>query len=162
MRHGEVDALVEAPGRASAIATSEVSGIGQGLDEQAMTYLERPLITPVSPHVYLDPSSFHGRLGRSMQVVLWASVVAISISALGYRKVLGIAPGDSEAESFWCIFPGSLRERGTEGTRSVTSDTNIGPTAAIKCMVQVCSWRRCECTSCATCPAKSSKRAWTS
>ena len=37
-----------------------------------------------------------------------AVVVAIGINALGYREVLGIAVGDSEAEGFWRQFLGSL------------------------------------------------------
>ncbi len=39
-----------------------------------------------------------------------AVVVAIGINAFGYREVLGIAVGDSEAEGFWRQFPGSLKE----------------------------------------------------
>jgi transposase-like protein len=41
-----------------------------------------------------------------MQVVSRAVVVAIGINALGYREVLGIAVGDSEAETFWRQFMG--------------------------------------------------------
>ena len=37
-----------------------------------------------------------------------AAVVAIGINALGYREVLGIAVGDSEAEGFWRQFLGSF------------------------------------------------------
>jgi putative transposase len=49
-------------------------------------------------------------------VVSRAVVVAIGINALGYREVLGIAVGDSEAEGFWRKFLGSLKERGLDGT----------------------------------------------
>ena len=61
----------------------------------------------------------------------------------GYREVLGIAVGDSEAEGFWRQFLGSLKERGLDGTRLVISDAHLGLTAAIKRMFQGCSWQRC-------------------
>jgi transposase-like protein len=103
----------------------------------------RPLDHAHFPYVYLDATYLHGRLGRNLQVVSRAVVVAIGINALGFREVLGIAVGDSEAEAFWCQFLGSLKERGLTGTRLVISDAHLGLTAAIKRMFQGCSWQRC-------------------
>jgi putative transposase len=139
----KVDALVEALGGASGISKSEVSRICQGLDEQVKAFLGRPLVHARFPYVYLDATYLHGRLGRNMQVVSRAVVVAIGINALGYRKVLGIAVGDSEAEGFWRQFLGSLKERGLDGTRLVISDAHLGLTVAIKRMFQGCCWQRC-------------------
>ena len=139
----KVDSLVEALGGASGISKSEVSRICAGLDEQVKAFLSRPLDHASFPYVYLDATYLHGRLGRNMQVVSRAVVVAIGINALGYREVLGIAVGDSEAEGFWRQFLGSLKERGLTGNRLVISDAHLGLTAAIKRMFQGCSWQRC-------------------
>ena len=139
----KVDGLVEALGGASGISKSEVSRICQGLDEQVKAFLQRPLDHARFPYVYLDATYLHGRLGRNLQVVSRAVVVAIGINALGYREVLGIAVGDSEAEGFWRQFLGSLKERGLTGTRLVISDAHLGLTAAIKRMFQGCCWQRC-------------------
>ena len=139
----KVDALVEALGGASGISKSEVSRICQGLDEQVKAFLGRPLDHARYPYVFLDATYLHGRLGQNMQVVSRAVVVAIGINALGYREVLGIAVGDSEAEGFWRQFLGSLKERGLTGTRLVISDAHLGLTAAIKRMFQGSSWQRC-------------------
>ena len=139
----KVDALVEALGGASGISKSEVSRICAGLDEQVKAFLGRPLDHARFPYVYLDATYLHGRLGRNLQVCSRAVVVAIGINALGYREVLGIAVGDSEAEGFWRQFLGSLKERGLDGTRLVISDAHLGLTAAIKRMFQGCSWQRC-------------------
>ena len=139
----KVDALVEALGGASGISKSEVSRICQGLDDQVKAFLGRPLDHACFPYVYLDATYLHGRLGRNMQVCSRAVVVAIGINALGYREVLGIAVGDSEAEGFWRQFLGSLKERGLDGTRLVISDAHLGLTAAIKRMFQGSSWQRC-------------------
>jgi putative transposase len=139
----KVDSLVEALGGASGISKSEVSRICQGLDEQVKAFLGRPLDHARFPYVYLDATYLHGRLGRNLQVCSRAVVVAIGINALGYREVLGIAVGDSEAEGFWRQFLGSLKERGLTGTRLVISDAHLGLTAAIKRMFQGCAWQRC-------------------
>jgi putative transposase len=85
----KVDALVEALGGDSGISKSEVSRICQGLDEQVKAFLGRPLEHAHFPYVYLDATYLHGRLGRNLQLVLRAVVVAIGINALGYREVLG-------------------------------------------------------------------------
>jgi len=70
-------------------------------------------------------------------------VVAIGINALGYREVLGIAVGDSQAEGFWRQFLGSLKERGLTGTRLVISEAHLGLTAAIKRLFHGSSLQRC-------------------
>jgi putative transposase len=107
--------LVELLGEASGISKSEVSRICQGLDDQVKAFLQRPHEHARFPYVYLDATYLHGRLGRNMQVCSRAIVVAIGINALGYREVLAIAVGDSEADGFWRQFFGSLKERGLDG-----------------------------------------------
>jgi hypothetical protein len=116
---------VEALGCDSGISKSEVSCICQGLDERVKAFLGKPLDHADFPYDYLDATYFHGRLGRNLQVVTRA-VVAIGIDALGYREVLGIAVGDSEAETFWRQFLGSLKGRGLSGNRLVISDAPAG------------------------------------
>jgi putative transposase len=86
---------------------------------QGKAFLGRPLDHARFPYAYLDATYLHGRLGRNIQMVSRAVVVAIDINALGYREVLGIAVDDSEAEGFWCQYLGSLKERGLDGTRLV-------------------------------------------
>jgi putative transposase len=142
---------MEALGVASGISKSEVSHICQGLDKQVKAFLGRPLDHARFPYVYLDATYLLGRLGRNMQVVSRAVVVAIGINALGYREVLGIAASDSEAEAFWRQFLGSLKERGLEGTQLVISVgeafpggvAHLGLSGAIKRMFQGCAWQRC-------------------
>lgn len=63
------------------------------------------------PIPYLDATYLHGRLGCNLQDVSRALVVAIGINDLGYRQVLGIAVGDSDAEDFLRQFLVSLKER---------------------------------------------------
>ena len=77
------------------------------------------------------------------QVVSKAVVVATGITAAGDREVLGLAVGDSEAETFWSEFLRSLRHRGLGGVRLVISDAHDGLTKAIKRNLQGATWQRC-------------------
>ena len=78
---------------------------------QVTAFLGRPLDHARYQYLFLDATYLHGRLGQNMQVVSRAVVVAIGINAFGYREVLGIAVGDSEAEGFWRHFLGSLEPK---------------------------------------------------
>ena len=154
----KVDALVEALGSDSGISKSEVSRICQGLDEQVKAFLGRPLDHAHFPYVYLDATYLHGRLGHTCRWSpgRWWWPSASMPSAIGrcsatpsLREAFGngegfaYAVGDSEAETFWRQFMGSLKERGLTGTRLVISDAHLGLKAAIKRMFQGCSWQRC-------------------
>ena len=63
----------------------------------------------LTSRIYLDATYLHVCLGRSLLVVSRVVVVAIGINALGFREVLGIAVGGSEAEGFWRQFLGSFK-----------------------------------------------------
>jgi putative transposase len=60
------------------------------------------------------------------QVVSKAVVVATGITTAGDGEVLGLAVGDSEAETFWAEFLRSLRNRGLNGVRLVVSTPTTG------------------------------------
>jgi putative transposase len=76
-------------------------------------------------------------------VVSKAVVVATGITMAGDREVLGLAVGDSEAETFWAEFLRSLRHRGLGGVRLVISDAHDGLTKAVRRVFQGASWQRC-------------------
>ena len=63
--------------------TRVVSIFPNDADEQVKAFLGRPLEHARFPYVYLDATYLHGRLGRNMQVVSRAVVVAIGINVLG-------------------------------------------------------------------------------
>jgi putative transposase len=108
----KVDALVEVLDGASGISKSEVSRICQGTGVQVKAFLGRPLDHARFPYVYLDAGYLLGCLGRNMQVVSRAVVVRSASMPLGYREVLGIAVGGSEAEGFWRQFWAASRSEG--------------------------------------------------
>ncbi len=124
----KVDALVAALGIQSGISKSQVSRICADIDVQVQAFLNRPLQESGYAYLYLDATYLHGRLGKAMQVCSRAVVVAMGVNADGRRELLGIKVGDSETESFWCEFIGSLKERGLTGVKLVISDAHVGLT----------------------------------
>ena len=50
-------------------------------------------------------------------VISQATVIAVGVSALGRREVLGMPVGDSESTDFWTEFLRSLRQRCLNPTR---------------------------------------------
>jgi putative transposase len=138
-----VDDLVQALGIGSGISRSEVSRICARLDEQVGAFRDRPLGHVEFPYVYLDATYLKVRDPNLHQVVSKAVVVATGITTGGDREILGLAVGDSEAETFWSEFLRTLRHRGLGGVRLVISDAHDGLTKAIKRSFQGASWQRC-------------------
>ncbi|MCX5932540.1 MAG: IS256 family transposase [Cyanobacteria bacterium] len=139
----KVDALVAALGVQSGISKSQVSRICADIDVQVQAFLNRQLQESGYAYLYLDATYLHGRLGKAMQVCSRAVVVAMGVNADGRRELLGIQTGDSETESFWSEFIGSLKERGLSGVKLVISDAHVGLTNAIRRMLQGSCWQRC-------------------
>jgi putative transposase len=138
-----VDDLVQALGIASGISRSQVSRICARLDVQVSAFRDRPLGHVEFPYVYLDATYLKVRDPNLHQVVSKAVVVATGITTGGDREVLGLAVGDSEAETFWAEFLRSLRHRGLGGVRLVISDAHDGLTKAVRRVFQGASWQRC-------------------
>jgi putative transposase len=138
-----VDDLVQAMGIASGISRSEVSRICRRLDVQVSAFKDRSLGHVGFPYLFLDATYLKVRDPDLHQVVSKAVVVATGITTGGDREVLGLAVGDSEAETFWAEFLRSLRNRGLSGVRLVVSDAHDGLTKAVRRSFQGASWQRC-------------------
>jgi transposase-like protein len=121
-----VDDLVQAMGIASGISRSEVSRICRRLDTQVSAFKDRSLGHVAFPYLFLDATYLKVRDPDLHQVVSKAVVVATGITTAGDGEVLGLAVGDSEAETFWAEFLRSLRNRGLNGVRLVVSTPTTG------------------------------------
>ena len=145
----KVDDLVKAMGNESGISKSTVSRICADIDETVHEFLNRRLDQTWYPYVYLDATYLDVR--QQGRVCSQAVVVAIGVSALGRREILGMRVGDSESTDFWTEFLRSLRERGLgpstsanpEGVALVISDAHSGLKAAIKAVLPGAGWQRC-------------------
>ena len=135
----KVDDLVKALG-IDGISRSEVSRICKVLDEEVRAFLGRSIEQPC-PYLWLD-ATFH-KVREAGRVVSVATVVAIGVSELGERMVLGAATGASEDHQFWTSFLRQLVKRGLKGVRLVISDAHEGLRQAIAKVLHEASWQRC-------------------
>jgi putative transposase len=81
---------------------------------------------------------------RGGAVVSQGVLVAVGISAAGYREVLGVWVADSESEASWGAVFGELKGRGLRGVRYVVSDDHAGLVRAIGRHFQNVLWQRCQ------------------
>ncbi len=134
----KVDDLVRALGM-DGISRSEVSRICKGLDAEVEAFRTRP-IEGEHPYVWLD-ATFH-KVREGGRVVSLATVVAVGVSAEGWRQVLGTDVGPSEDEAFWTRFLRSLLRRGLSGVVLVVSDAHEGLKNAISKVLHGAAWQR--------------------
>ena len=116
---------MQALGIDSGISKSEVSRIRAKLDVEVNAFRNGSLAHIEFPYVYLDTTYVKARDTDLHQVVSRAVVIATGITAGGDGEVLGLAVGDSEAETFWTEFLRSLRRRGRD--RPTSSPVPTGP-----------------------------------
>ena len=133
-----VDDLVKAMGM-SGISKSQVSRLCADIDERVKAFLDRPLEGDW-PYLWLDATYIKTRQGG--RIVSVAAIVAVAVNAQGWREVLGLAIGPSEAETFWTDFLRALTRRGLRGVKLVISDAHEGLKAAAA-KVLGATWQRC-------------------
>ena len=69
-------------------------------------------------------------------------IIAIGVNGDGWREVLGMDIGRSEAQPFWTEFLRKLTRRGLRGVKLVISDAHEGLKAAATKILGA-SWQRC-------------------
>ncbi len=83
------------------------------------------------------------KVRQNNRIVTLAAVIAIGVCETGERRVLGLATGASESETFWCEFLRSLVGRGLKGVQLVISDSHQGLKTAISRVLSGATWQRC-------------------
>jgi putative transposase len=135
----KVDDLLQAMGL-TGFDKSAVSRTCKALDEVVKEFRERPL-EGLFPYVWLD--ALYLKVRQNNRIVNLALVIAIGVSELGERKLLGFALGASETEAFWQEFLRTLVQRGLQGVQLVISDAHEGLKKAIGEVLSGASWQRC-------------------
>ena len=123
------------------VSKSQVSALSQKLDAEIGEWRMRPL-TEAYPYLIFDAR--YEKVRRGGQVVSQGVLVAIGISATGYREVLGCWVAESESEASWGAVFGELKKRGLSGVNYVVSDDHAGMVKAIERHFQGAVWQRCQ------------------
>jgi transposase-like protein len=123
------------------VSKSQVSALTARLDAEIQEWRMRRL-TEEYPYLIFDAR--YEKVRRGGSVVSQGVLVAIGISAAGYREVLGVWVAESESEASWGAVFAELKERGLRGVRYVVSDDHRGMVKAIERHVQGAGWQRCQ------------------
>lgn len=123
------------------VSKSQVSALTAKLDAEIGEWRQRRL-TEEYPYLIFDAR--YEKVRRGGSVVSQGVLVAIGISAQGYREVLGCWVAESESEASWGAVFSELKERGLSGVSYVVSDDHKGMVKAIERHFQGAVWQRCQ------------------
>jgi putative transposase len=133
-----VDNLVQAMG-GTGVSKSQVSRLCQEIDERVNAFLARP-IEGEWPYLWIDAT--YVKVRQNHRIVSVAVIVAVGVNTDGWREVLGLDIGPSEAENFWTEFLRKLARRGLRDVKLVVSDAHEGIKVSVA-KVMPASWQRC-------------------
>lgn len=120
---------------------STVSELCKKLDPVVESWNHRPL-TNRYPFVVVD--AMVTRVREDGRVRTRGLLLAFGVNAQGYRELLGLWVGDSEAEASWNEFFADLKRRGLKGVELIVSDQHGGLVKAIRTHYQGVTWQRCQ------------------
>jgi putative transposase len=123
------------------VSKSQVSALTQKLDAEVAEWRGRPLS---EEYPYLIFDARYEKVRRGGSVVSQGVLVAIGISAAGYREVLGCWVAESESEASWGAVFSELKQRGLSGVRYGVSDDHAGMVKSIERHFQGAVWQRCQ------------------
>jgi putative transposase len=123
------------------VSKSQVSALTAKLDAEVAEWRARPL-NEAYPYLIIDAR--YEKVRRGGEVVSQGVLVAVGVSAAGFREVLGAWIADSESEASWSSVFGELKQRGLHGVRYVVSDDHAGMVRAIARHFQNVVWQRCQ------------------
>ena len=92
------------------VSPQEVSNASKVLIEAVESWRNRDLSNEGIKYLFIDGVNFRMRVKRSVEVV--SVLVAIGVSLIGYRLVVGLQSGDKESASSWREFFKDLKKRG--------------------------------------------------
>lgn len=137
----KVSGITEALCGAS-FSKSTVSQLCTALDARVKAFNERRLEGAHYPFLVVDALYSKARQNGAVQRV--ALLVVSGINTEGNREILGVAEGDSEAESFWREIFRKLKSRGLSGVDYVVSDDHQGIVNSVAKEFIGASWQRCQ------------------
>ena len=124
----------------SRVSPSAISDLNQKIFERVEQWRKRPLEAEY-PYVFVDGIWLKRSWCGEVQNV--SVLVAIGVTANGFREILGVAEGSREDGESWRQFFRYLRERGLERIRLVTSDKSLGLLEALGEYYPNAAWQRC-------------------
>ena len=122
------------------VSPGTVSRLNQKIDAQIEAWRNRP-IQGQHPYVYLDGVVLKRSWAGEVRNV--SLLVAIGVSAEGFREILGICEGAKEDKAGWSKFLAHLKQRGLTGVELIVSDACLGLVESVAEHFPAARWQRC-------------------
>ena len=122
------------------VSPGTVSRLNQKIYGQLEAWRNRP-IEGAHPYVYLDGVVLKRSWAGEVRNV--SLLVAIGVSAAGFREILGICEGAKEDQKGWSVFLGHLKRRGLAGVQLIVSDACMGLVESAAEHFPEARWQRC-------------------
>ncbi|WP_295422294.1 IS256 family transposase [Sulfurovum sp.] len=122
------------------LSHSTVSNLSHELDELVTEFKTSPL-KAYYPYLYVDATYL--KVFNGSRFVSKAMIIAIGVNEEGYRKILDIAPMESEAISTYEDFFDGLKERGMKKVDLIISDGHKGIKKTASESFVGSSWQLC-------------------
>jgi transposase-like protein len=122
------------------VSPGTVSRLNRKIYGQIEAWRNRP-IQGQHPYVHLDGVVLKRSWAGEVRNV--SLLVAIGVSAEGFREILGIAEGAKEDKAGWSGFLAHLRQRGLAGVELVVSDARLGLIESAAEHFPAARWQRC-------------------
>ena len=97
------------------LSSAEVSKSSKQLAQAVEAWRQRNLSSEPIKYIYVDGTLFSMRIGKSIDKE--PVLVAIGVTEVGHRTVLGLQAGDKESASVWRQMFKDLKKRGLDGNR---------------------------------------------
>ena len=122
------------------VSPSTVSNLNKKIYAKIEAWRNRP-IEAEHPYLFLDGIVMKRSWAGEVRNVSW--LVAIGVTAEGYREILGICEGAKEDKSGWSAFLRHLVDRGLRGVELITSDACRGLVESLSEYLPQAQWQRC-------------------
>ena len=132
------------------VSSSTVSKLNQKIYRHIERWRNQK-IEESHPYVYLDGVVLKRSWGGEVRNI--SVLIAVGVSADGYRRILGVAEGAKEDKAGWLEFLKYLKKRGLSDPELIISDACIGLTEAAAEVYRRPAGSAASCTSTATCSA---------
>ncbi len=122
------------------VSPGTISNLNKKVYEKIEAWRNRP-IEDQFPYVYLDGIVLKRSWAGEVSNV--SVLVAIGVSAAGFRKIFGICEGAKEDKAGWSSFLRHLKERGLLGVRLFVTDACLGLVESLAEFYPESKWQRC-------------------
>lgn len=122
------------------VSSGTVSNLNQKIYQRIDKWRNRP-IAESFPYLYLDGIVLKRTWAEEVRNV--SVLVAIGVTADGYRQVLGVAEGAKEDKAGWSGFLRHLKKRGLQDVELVISDACLGLMESLGDFYPNAKWQRC-------------------